>query len=169
MPREQFECPECGVIFQRYACQANGRKTYCSNTCVGVAKRHGSTLFCAWCDAPFYRRFGEQDRDVRQHQFCSRQCYSDWRVSVRTSYPKEGPRHKHRIIAESILCRPLTPSEVVHHIDENRQNYQPSNLAVFPSQRVHARCHFGKMSQDELRGFSLEETARRERKRIPGQ
>jgi len=169
MPREEYKCAECGVAVWRYPSENKGTaNVMCSQSCLSAFRRHGSTLFCAWCDAPFYRRFGEQDRDVRDKQFCSRQCYAEWRVSKRTSYPKEGSRHKHRIVAEAVLGRPLTQSEVVHHIDEDRQNYQPSNLAVFPSQAVHARCHFGKMSAHELQGFSLTEIAARRQARIQG-
>lgn len=144
----------------------NSKHPFCSKACVGKAKRHGSTLFCAWCDTPFYRRYGEQDLGIAVRQFCSRECYGEWRESKRTSYPKDGARHKHRIVAEAILGRALVADEVVHHIDENKQNYKPENLAVFPSQKIHARCHFGKMSQDELSGFSLLETAAREQRRI---
>jgi HNH endonuclease len=118
-------------------------------------KRNGSTLFCAWCDTQFYRRFGEQGNS--KHQFCSRPCYSEWRIARGSPhvYRKVGARHVHRIIAESILLRPLLPDEVVHHIDHDKRNNDPSNLAVFPSQSIHARCHFGVMSNDELRQFSL--------------
>lgn len=130
--------------------------------CVGKSKRHGSKLFCAWCDSPFYRRFGEQDIGVRINQFCSRECYTEHRASTRTSYPKDGPRHKHRIVAESVLGRPLSAVEVVHHQDKNKQNCKPENLSVFPSQAEHARCHFGKMSDEEHLFFSLLETAKRE-------
>lgn len=149
----------------------NAKRPFCSKACVGKAKRHGSTLFCAWCDSPFYRRFGEQDREVRVRQFCCRACYQEWRESKRTSYPKDGARHKHRIVAEAVLGRQLSPDEVVHHINENKQDYRPENLAVFPSQAIHARCHFGKhdkkrMRPEELRFFSLVETAAREKCRV---
>ena len=37
-----------------------------------------------------------------------------------------------------MLGRALRPGEVVHHIDGDRRNNAPGNLAVLPSQRVHA-------------------------------
>jgi hypothetical protein len=83
----------------------------------------------------------------------------------RNTYPKDGTRHKHRIVAEQFLGRPLTKEEVVHHIDHNKHNCQPSNLAVFPSQAEHTRCHFGKKPPEWVRPFTLEETAKRERNR----
>lgn len=130
---------------------------FCSMACVGASKRHGSSLFCAYCDTEFYRRFGEQDVGVTVRQFCSRPCYMQWRADTRkdTTYPKVGARHEHRIVAEAVLGRDLAPGEVVHHIDLNKHNAHPSNLAVFPDQSHHMRCHLGKMSASELRRFSL--------------
>lgn len=156
--RKSIICPECGIEFNRLACQlTRGRGKYCSKACLGKSKRHGSSLFCALCDSPFYRRFGEQDLGERENQFCSRKCYGEWRVINRSpgTYPRTGSIHRHRIVAEAVLGRPLLPKEIVHHIDEDRTNFHPSNLAVFPDQSFHARCHFGKMSDEELRGFSI--------------
>lgn len=165
--RLEITCAECGVVFKRLKCQiGRGRGRFCSKKCGDEARRHGSTLYCAWCDTPFYRRFGEQDLGVAVEQFCSRECYAERRASTRTSYPKgEGGRHKHRIVAEAVLGRPLAPKEVVHHFDEDRQNYHPSNLAVFPTQAMHARAHSKGLKKNDLRRFSLKETAHRERLR----
>ncbi len=118
-------------------------------------RRNGSYLFCQWCDSQFYRRFGEQDLGIKVNQFCSRDCYQEFRAAHRVSYPKLGARHAHRVVAEQCLGRTLLPDEVVHHIDNNKQNTDPSNLVVFPNQSYHARCHFGKMDDAELRRFSL--------------
>jgi len=35
------------------------------------------------------------------------------------------------------------PGEVVHHKDENKQNYDPSNLVVYASQAEHVRLGHG--------------------------
>lgn len=156
--RVNLTCAECGIAFARLPCQlGRGRGRFCSKACLGKSKRNGSQLHCAMCDSRFYRRFGEQDIGEREKQFCSRQCYTDWRAANRSvdTYLKTGHVHTHRVVAEAVLGRRLTAEEVVHHIDENKQNNHPSNLAVFPTQAHHARCHFGGMSDEELRGFSL--------------
>lgn len=152
--RITLTCAECDTTFRRYPSQITGEKQYCSLACVGKAKRHGSELFCAMCDTAFYRRYGEQD--ARQH-FCSPACYADWRAlhSSPDTYLKTGQRHTHRVVAEQVLGRALLPDEVVHHKDENKHNNDPSNLAIFPNQTYHARCHFGAMSDAELSSFSL--------------
>jgi hypothetical protein len=162
-PKIEIVCAECGVSFRRYASllNPNSKHYYCSRACLGGAKRHGSQVFCALCDTPFYRRFGEQKSATSQ--FCSRTCYMEWRAINRSpdTYPRVGAMHVHRIVAAAVLGRALLPGEVVHHIDGDKQNNHPANLAVFPDQATHARCHFGEMSADELRGFSLSEAASR--------
>ena len=156
-PRIKIICVECGKDFYLLECQIIGGRRFCSRDCLGKSKRNGSTLYCALCDTPFYRRFGEQDLGVRVNQFCSRQCYMEWRAIHRSpdTYLKTGRVHTHRVVAEATLGRPLTEDEVVHHIDSNKQNNHPANLAVFPNQATHARCHGGGMSSEELRRFSL--------------
>jgi hypothetical protein len=116
-------------------------------------------VYCALCDTPFYRRFGEQ-KDAA-NQFCSVACYQQWRDLYRSpdTYPKQGREHIHRIVAEAVLRRALKEGEVVHHINEDKHDNHPSNLAVFPTQSEHMRCHAGRMSASELRGFSLQQAS----------
>jgi hypothetical protein len=166
MAKLKLTCPSCDRPFEKYASQITGRQTYCSLKCSAAAKKNGSWLDCARCGSSFYRRFGEQDLDVRQLQFCSRPCYMAHRDEHRgDTYPRVGPDHLHRLVAERVLGRNLLLGEIVHHIDEDKANAAPSNLAVFPDQATHARCHFGVMSDDELRGFSLAEAASRSTRR----
>ena len=47
----------------------------------------------------------------------------------------------HREIARTILDRDLLPGEVVHHIDEDRSNNDPSNLMVFKTHGDHVSFH----------------------------
>jgi len=50
-----------------------------------------------------------------------------------------GYVQEHRLVAEQVLGRYLSPEEVVHHEDDNRQNNQPSNLVVYPDNATHMR------------------------------
>lgn len=56
-------------------------------------------------------------------------------------YIKRGGRHEHRLVMESTLGRPLVAGELVHHLDENKRNNAPENLAVVDAAE-HARIHF---------------------------
>jgi ribosome-associated protein YbcJ (S4-like RNA binding protein) len=57
------------------------------------------------------------------------------------TYIKEGGRHQHVVVAERKLGRKLRHGEVVHHIDDNKRNNDPSNIEVKASQAEHAREH----------------------------
>lgn len=48
--------------------------------------------------------------------------------------------YEHRVIVEELLGRKLEEWEHVHHIDENKQNNDPSNLIV-KSKSEHLRDH----------------------------
>lgn len=142
--KKEFTCSVCGKIVLRYDCQnKKSGVVYCSKVCLGLSKRHGSAMYCAYCDKPFYRRFGEQGNTV--NQFCSNPCYSAYRNEMRNgTYPKIGPDHRHRIVAESVLGRSLKKGEVIHHKDNDKANFSPENLCVIPNQSIHASIHFGK-------------------------
>ena len=106
-----------------------------------------------------------QFRRSKNH-FCSRQCHMKFmnrelnpirmtpevKEKIRMSrlgagesksYEKTYGRHTHRIVAEQILGRPLKRDEIVHHIDGNKRNNDPSNLMVM-TQSEHCRLHFKK-------------------------
>ena len=57
------------------------------------------------------------------------------------AYNKFLGRHEHRVVAEKMLGRKLRKSEVVHHIDLNKQNNDESNLVVLPNTSVHSHLH----------------------------
>jgi hypothetical protein len=60
--------------------------------------------------------------------------------STGRSYRKRAGRHEHRAVAEEAMGRPLRPGEVVHHIDGDKHNNDPSNLRVM-GQGDHVREH----------------------------
>ena len=101
-----------------------------------------------------------------KHHYCSRPCHMkvmnlelnpqrmtpEVRQKLRMSrlnkgegktYTKTYGRHTHRVVAEQMLGRPLKPGEIVHHIDGNKRNNDPSNLMVM-TQSEHCRLHFRK-------------------------
>ena len=63
--------------------------------------------------------------------------------SLSSLYIESDNGYAHRIIAEKKIGRKLKSTEVVHHIDENKQNNDPNNLMIFKSQAAHVSYHHG--------------------------
>jgi endogenous inhibitor of DNA gyrase (YacG/DUF329 family) len=55
------------------------------------------------------------------------------------AYPKYFGRHRHRVVAEQKLGRPLAQGEVVHHINGDKLDNRPENLKIYASQAEHMR------------------------------
>jgi HNH endonuclease len=83
----------------------------------------------------------EQGRRGRQN---IKVDWSSVRPLVRAKYKKVAGRHEHKWVAEVKLGRPLQKGEIVHHIDGNSWNNDPSNLQVM-TQSEHCKAHdFGR-------------------------
>lgn len=61
--------------------------------------------------------------------------------SVQNGYRFIGDVQEHVLIAEKAIGKKLPPGAVVHHVDENKANNDPTNLVVCPSQAYHMMIH----------------------------
>jgi len=52
-----------------------------------------------------------------------------------------GYVREQRLVMEAKLGRYLTPEEVVHHIDGDKENNDPDNLMLFANNGEHTRFH----------------------------
>ena len=105
-------CEFCGQTF-RYKASREGRARFCSQSCRATFVGRATAA-----------RRGDVQRDRGRGK----------------TYRKVGGRHEHRIIAEAMIRRPLLKDEVVHHIDRNVRNNDPSNLMIL-TRSEHMREH----------------------------
>ena len=86
--------------------------------------------------APWLRRYNQD----AEHQ--ARAARASARSRQRkTKYLKKRGRHEHRRAAEQEIGRPLSSDEIVHHIDENSHNNDPTNLLIGITRRQHQHIH----------------------------
>jgi hypothetical protein len=139
---EPRACVGCGKVFTPI--RKKWRQRYCEVGCQRLNSLDHSQEHCA--------KIARQSREIRGEK----QRYG----GEGKSYVKYLGRHLHRVIMERKLGRPLKRGEVVHHIDGDIRNNDPSNLMLMNSQGDHCREHFCKNRRCELEGCDLKHKCR---------
>jgi endogenous inhibitor of DNA gyrase (YacG/DUF329 family) len=173
-------CARCGATFNRPPSSlARVTSNYCSSACrvadTGAARqakmieaRRGKKphnfarveLACLECG----KHFAVPPCLAESRKFCSKACSYVRRSThkpVRHFLQTIGgeSRYRHIRVAEELLGRSLTPTEVVHHVDGKAGDDSPANLVVLErtqhtsihSIQRHHSCHFS--AEDLLRRF----------------
>lgn len=127
--------------------------------CVGLCERHygwlkaarrraaGNTCGCGCGELTEYQYvWGHHTRLFTPEEQArrGRQNSGDKQRGRGVGYVKRNQRHEHRRVMEAHLGRPLSPTEIVHHKDRNKQNNLLSNLEL-TNRRDHALEHIAEM------------------------
>ncbi len=102
--------------------------------------RHTTGLYCSRRCAWLARGGPEFNARIARESAESRGNRQRGASGAGRTYRKRNGRHEHRVVAEQMLGRPLRAGEIVHHIDGNKLNNDPANLAVM-TQGQHMREH----------------------------
>ncbi len=164
--RVEVECKLCGKKFfaKLSSVKTYGRK-YCSKKCSNYANMNGEITYCLYCgENPIY--VCRANRNRGNGKFCSRKClhsyhkgatHPSWRggkthnsggyvLVIDREHPRgnkyNGRVFEHIIVVEKVINRYVKREEVIHHINEVRNDNRPENLYLFPSNAEHMRYHF---------------------------
>lgn len=161
----EVSCPTCGKLHLTWRNRPN---KYCCGDCwynrnsKDPNYKRRVDCICKVCGVGFTIRFARTK--VNGGKYCSYRCHQvgegqkgggetarkTYRTGTRHPYVKRGGRHEHRVVMENLLGRPLTSDDVVHHLDNNGKNNDPSNL-LLTTRFEHPKFHLEEMRIGRLK------------------
>lgn len=129
--------------YRRWECKCD-----CGNT-VTPLKHHlisGNISSCGCFRKEFASKRRREEKGPRAHRWSGgrRRNYAGYILVYSPGHPATDKNNcimEHRLVMERVIGRLLKLKEVVHHIDENPANNDPSNLRLFANNIAHLAHH----------------------------
>lgn len=158
----RVKCPECGTAFLVYPRTLKRTKNpTCSRECNGKARgrewaKHGAKGRAAWTEASRVT-YNEKMSGPKNPAWKGGVTYiqkkgnyaaikyvraPEW---ARPMARKDGYIMEHRLLMAQRIGRLMTRTEVVHHLDHDPTNNDPTNLELWPSNGSHKAAEFGRV------------------------
>lgn len=161
------KCAHCGKDVEKEPRKVNeakkkGAKLYCNLKCFHASKRDRIKCNCAQCGKELEKLPSEIKKSKTGNMFCDRSCACSFNNTLLRSGENNpnwkdgtGKSKVHTKTAfrtykhQCSICKFNEPSALqVHHIDENNQNNEVSNLIILCANH-HSMVHYGTLIIDE--------------------
>lgn len=152
-----FVCMNCGNQFKSR--HPENKPKFCSQKCHGLKTKKDHSKKCVVCGVVFHKK-----QNMWRDKTCSRKCC--YELMVNTKSKREGFgfhkntngykrshlnwKYEHVLVAEKIIGRELLENEVVHHINQDKNDNSEENLIVL-TKSEHSKVHCELKKTKELR------------------
>lgn len=142
-------CKKCGKAFTVKPSQiVYGYGKFCSRICAQWHVKNGKEVACSRCGVVIYRTRRMLARSKSSEYFCTKRCQTLWRNQLYVGEKHANWQHGRSVYRDLLkrsgskqVCEVCGTKDqrilIVHHIDRNRMNNKPENLAWL----CH-NCHF---------------------------